>query len=420
MAVKTEVKAVQRWDSFDPAKWMTTPFTKTAEGFLTGRAIVTSVGVFTYRNADGSVSRELRPPEEVFAEDSLNSMKMKPLANDHPTEKITAENAKVYQVGSLGQNPSDWISSYATEKVPELERGVSGSDGFHVAIDMTVNDVTAVTDVESGKCSLSMGYECELETVPPGATWCGIAYDGIQRKIRYNHCAIVDRARAGDAARIRMDSAEAVQIYPGESPKPTQEVGKMGMKKINLDGVDYEGDEVLVLKFTEQRSRADSAEKALAETKTSHETALSKLSAERDAHKDRADKAEKEAKEAKDQASDSTKIDEAVKAKMVLFDAAGRAGIEVKDGMSDGDIKKAVISAMYPTAKLDGQNDVYVDARFDMAIEELDSRTDGESRAVIGGSMPSPAGSARNDSASAYKRMVDRMIAQSRGEKVEG
>jgi hypothetical protein len=122
---------------------------------------------------------------------------------------------KVYQVGSLGNNPSDWINSYAAlnSEGAEGERGGSGTDGFHVAIDLVINDATAVMDVEVGKCSLSMGYECELEPAPPGATWCGIAYDGIQRKIRYNHCAIVDRARAGDAARIRMDSADAVQIY---------------------------------------------------------------------------------------------------------------------------------------------------------------------------------------------------------------
>ena len=80
MAVK-----VKRYDSLDPGKWMTTAFTKTPEGFLTGRAIVTNVGVFTYRNKDGGITRELRPPEEVFAVDSLNSLKLKPVVNNHPS-----------------------------------------------------------------------------------------------------------------------------------------------------------------------------------------------------------------------------------------------------------------------------------------------------------------------------------------------
>ena len=40
----------------------------------------------------------------------------------------------------------------------------------------------------------------------------GMGYDFIQRNIRANHVAIVDRARAGDSARIRLDSADAVLV----------------------------------------------------------------------------------------------------------------------------------------------------------------------------------------------------------------
>jgi hypothetical protein len=408
----------------DPGRWMTTPFTKTAEGFLVGRAIVTSVGVFTYVNKDGSVSRELRPPDEVFDSESLNSMKLKPLANDHPAEKITAANAKVYQVGSLGDNPSDWVDSYAALNIIP-ERGLSGSDGFHVAIDLTVNDAATVQDIEMGKCSLSMGYECELEVAPPGATWCGIAYDGIQRKIRYNHCAIVDRARAGDAARIRLDSADAVQIYqPGTVPETNREVGKMAMKKINLDGVEYEGEEKLIQFYQDQKKRSDTAEKDLEKARADGieaKTAFSKMEAERDALKERADKAEKELKEAKDQALDPKRLDEALNARIILFDAADRAGVEIKDGMADLEIKKAVISAVSPSAKLDGKDEVYIVARFDAAVESLNSNSDGENRQIIGGSLPgASAGVNRNDAAAARDRMIDRLRAQSRGEKLGG
>ena len=418
-----ELKAVQRWDSFDPGKWMTTPFKKTPEGFLTGRAIVTSVGVFTYQNRDGTLSRELRLPEETFEENSLNSMKLKPLVNGHPTEEVTADNAKIYQVGSLGNNPSNWVDSYAAINPKENEnlRGLSSTDGFHVAIDLTITDAAAIADVEAGRQALSMGYKCELEAAPPGSTWCGMSYDGIQRKIRYNHCAIVDRARAGDAARIRMDSAEAVQIYqPGEAPAPNQEVGKMAMKKINLDGVDYEGEEKLIEFYQTQKKRADAAEQTLETARADHAKALSQLTAERDALKDRVDKAEKEAKEAKALAADPKRIDEAVKVKVALYDAADRAGVEVKDGMTDMDIKKAVITAVAPSAKLDGRDEVYLQARFDAAVEELESREDGKSREVIGGTLPQAPAESRNDSAVAYRKMVDRYKARSRGEKAEG
>jgi hypothetical protein len=422
MAEVKEAKTVQRWDSLDPGRWMTTPFAKTPEGFFSGRAIVTSVGVFTYQNRDGTLSRELRLPEEVFAEDSLSSMKLKPLVNGHPTEEVTADNARIYQVGSLGNNPSDWMDSYSVLKPAENinYRGLSGTDGFHVAIDLTVTDAATIAEVEAGRQALSMGYKCDLEPAPSGSTWCGIAYDGIQRKIRYNHCAIVDVARAGDAARIRMDSADAVRIYqPGETPKPNQEVGKMAMKKINLDGVDYEGEEKLIEFYQTQKKRADAAEQTLETARADHAKALSQLTAERDALKDRADKAEKEAKEAKALAADPKRIDEAVKEKVALYDAADRAGVEVKDSISDMDIKKAVITAVAPAAKLDGKDDVYIQARFDAAVEELESIHDGRSREVIGGTLPQ-APASRNDSRTAYQKMVDRMKARSRGEKAEG
>jgi hypothetical protein len=142
------------------------------------------------------------------------------------------------------------------------------------------------------------------------------------------------------------------------------------------------------------------------------------MEADRDSHKDRADNAEKDLKEAKALSADPKRIDEAVQAKVILMDAANRAGVEVKADMSDTDIKKAVITAMYPTAKLDGRDEVYITARFDSAVEDLDSRADGESRAVSGGSLPPASNHA--DSAAAYRRMVENLKARSMGKTTEG
>jgi hypothetical protein len=419
MEVQQGKKTVKRLDALDPSRWMTVPFTRTPEGFLSGRAIVTSVGVFTYLNKDGSRTRELRLPEEVFSRDSLDTMKLKPVVNSHPGEKVTDENVKKYQVGSLGSNPSSTVQ----------ERNYDGftpedklTDGFHVAIDMIINDKDAISDVLNGKRALSMGYECEVEIAEPGSVWCGMAYDCIQRNIRYNHAAIEDAARAGDAARIRMDSAD---FGPGDAVlinhKPAEEGKNMGMKKINLDGVDYEGEEKLIQSYQDQKKRADAAEKDLEKVRADSadaKAALSKMEADRDSHKDRADKAEKEAKEAKALAADPKRVDEAVKAKVLLVDAANRAGVEIKADMSDADIRKAVITAVYPAAKLDGRDDVYITARFDAAVEDLDTRTDAEGREVLGGRSASVSG--RNDSVAAYQRMVEDMKTRSRGEKVGG
>ncbi len=43
------------------------------------------------------------------------------------------------------------------------------------------------------------------------------------------------------------------------------------------------------------------------------------------------------------------------------------------DGMTDLEIKKAVIMARQPDAKLDGKTETYIDARFDSVAENLDA-----------------------------------------------
>ena len=198
-------KTVKRFDTLDAGSWMTTKFTRTTEGFLTGRAIVTSIGVFTYQYADGTVLRELRLPEEVFASESLESMKLKPVTNQHPDGFVTPENQKELQVGSLGSDVTtttqirDYDSWTDSDKI---------TDGIHVAIDMTINRDDAIDDVLNGRRALSMGYTCEIEET--SGVYMGVEYDCIQRKIRYNHCAIVDAARAGDAAMIHLDGADAI------------------------------------------------------------------------------------------------------------------------------------------------------------------------------------------------------------------
>jgi hypothetical protein len=405
-----EVMKVNLYDSLDPARWMYEPFTRTAEGFLTGRAIVTSVGVFTYKNADGAISRELRLPEEVFHPDSLASMKLKPVTNDHPKEAVTPNNAGELVVGSLGSNPTSTTQERTWDGYTPVEKL---TDGFHVAIDMTINRADAIEDVLNGKQALSMGYACETEKAEEGAVWCGMAYDVIQRRIRYNHCGIVDEGRAGDAAQIHLDSKDAV-LEIKSTPK---EGRKMGLRKINLDGVDYEGDEVLIREFAVQRSRADAAEKSLKEATTAHKDALSKLEAERDTAKDRADKSEADLKAAKADALDPKRLDEAVSAKLSILNAAEKAGVEVKADMSDADVKKAVISAVFPTAKLDGKDETYLSARFDSALEVLEERNDGEGRVVAG---ENPTGETRTDSVAARQRMIELNRRLSRGEKAEG
>lgn len=414
-------KDLKRFDNIDNSQWMTIPFERTSEGFLRGRAIVTSIGVFTYKRADGTIQRELRLPEEVFAQGTLNSMKLKPVTLNHPTELVTSDNADKLQVGSLGDNPS-WTKEWHDRNWEEV------TDGINCAIDMIITKKDAIDAILNGKQSLSMGYTCDLEIAEPGATWCGVEYDFIQRNIRYNHCAIVDSARAGDNAKIelRQDSEDAVL----EDMLIKTDGGKSMLKKINLDGIDYEAEESVIKALNAERARADKAEsdakdacgekkamdKKVADLEDKNkelEKRISALEAEKDTAKEKADNAEKELEELKKTSMDSKKIDEMVNAKIDLLHNAEKAGVEVKSDMSDADIKKAVIAKVFPKANLDGKDDVYIQARYDSTIETLAERADTNTK-IFTSDLPPAEHADEND---ARNRMIERMKNHGKEEK---
>lgn len=398
------IKETKRFDNIDRSEWMTTEFSRTAEGFLKGRAIVTCAGVFTYRRADGSIQRELRLPEEVFAPDTLESLKLKPVTLNHPVELVTSQNADELQVGSLGDNPSK--TTQETNWNGEHNNWTEMTDGLNCAIDMIITKEEAINEVINGKQGLSMGYTCDLEET--SGTWCGVEYDCIQRNIRYNHCAIVDVGRAGDNAKIdlRMDSADAVL----EDILVTKiDGGTKMLKKINLDGIEYEAEESVIKALNSEKARADNAESELAKLKEDSAKELSVMTADRDTQKERADKAEEDLEALKKDSMDKTKLDEAVKAKMELLRNAEMACVEVKGDESDVDLKKAIIMKVFPKANLDGKDEVYIQARYDGAIENLSDEADAKSRQALAGDIPN-SGATKNDSSDdAREKMIARM-----------
>ena len=404
-------KDLKRFDNIDNSQWMTIPFERTAEGFLKGRPIVTSIGVFTYKRADGTIQRELRLPEEVFNPSTLNSMKLKPVTLNHPTELVTQDNADKLQVGSLGDNPSSttqWDNPYETK-----------TDGINCAIDMIITKKDAIDAVLNGKQALSMGYTCDLEMAEPGSTWCGVEYDFIQRNIRYNHCAIVDSARAGDNAKIELradsEDADLEDIMVTKIDGGT----KMSLKKIKLDGIEYEAEESVIKVLNAEKARADAAENDACETKktmdkkvadmekkvTEFEKRISELEAERDSAKEKKDAAEAELEKVKADAADPTHLDAAVKAKIELLQNAEKAKVEVKEDMSDKDIKKAIITSQFPKANFDGKDDVYIQARYDSAVEMMVEMNDAAIRQASSDTPPET----RVDENDAREKMIQRM-----------
>jgi hypothetical protein len=332
---------VHRFDTVDCPTWMTEPFVRTPEGFLKGKACVTSTGVFPYLQSDGSIVQELRLSEEVFADESLESYKLKPVTNNHPSEKVTAENVRQYQVGNLGENPFN-------------------RDNVFLTIDMIIQDAATINDIMAGKRALSVGYDAEIDPSP--GIFGGVRYDCVQRKIKVNHVAVVDSARQGDQARIRLDSADAILVN-----KDHKEDKRMpDMKKIRIDGVEYEGEAKVIESYNLATQKNDALQKDL----DAEKSAKTVIEAERDTQKDRADKAEAKVKELEASRIDEKAVEAAVARRVRILDAATKAGIEVKD-MKEPEIQKAVVVKVFPKANFDGKDQVYLDARFDGAVEQL-------------------------------------------------
>ena len=90
------LKRVERLDSIplSDTYW-------TEEGYLIDKPIVTSVGIFEYRNPDGSTRRELRLPEHVFDKDSLASYRGKPVILTHRAGSVDKDNVDREHIGTI-------------------------------------------------------------------------------------------------------------------------------------------------------------------------------------------------------------------------------------------------------------------------------------------------------------------------------
>ena len=227
--------SVVRFDSMPLPRAYFTP-----EGFLKDKPILTSCGIFEYTNPDGTIRRELRLPEDVFSPDSLKSYKGKPVVITHEAGLIDKTNVAENQIGTI---------------LGEGER--SGDD---VRAEIIIHDTDAMKS--AGLKELSLGYNLDLDETP--GVWNGQRYDAVQKNIRINHLALVREARAGEQARLNLDSRDQVNMLKG---------GKSMSKKItkirHADAVltDEELakaiDEYKKRRAAEQKTDSDEEEEAL-------------------------------------------------------------------------------------------------------------------------------------------------------------
>lgn len=346
-----------RTDWYDNFMDATRPVEKTPEGFVKATVAVTSIGVFTYRNPDGTTRRELRMPDEVFKQDSMDTLALKPLTLLHPTKE---------------QTPDSLLNPETAQALSCGSVGVPFADSYRVFTEIMVTRADAIDSVQTGQTlGLSCGYTCDIEWT--SGNWLGQDYDCIQRNIRYNHVALVPRPRAGDDSIIRLDAAGAPGPVPSEY-LTTEKEPNMDYKKVNLDGVEYQAEAQVITALTKSQEQVAALKSQVDQLRTDAADSAKKVSTlegERDSLKERLDAAEKEM---------PGKIAKAVQSQIELMDKARSAGCEVRTDMSEKELKTAVILKKFPKANLDGKDDNYIQARFDAACEAIAEDAENQSR----------------------------------------
>lgn len=386
----------------------------TDEGYLVDHPILTSTGIFEYKNPDGTTRKELRLPEEVFDKESLQSYRGKPIIVTHAAGEVDKNNVDTEGIGTI------------------LSDGYR--DGDDVRAEIIIHDTDRMK--ASGLRELSLGYSLDLEETP--GEWNGQHYDAIQRNIRVNHLALVSEARAGDTARLNLDGKDATELKGGKvmasqnnadgltpeeiekaieeykanhkpdaDPTPTKPDAGTGAEGDGADGVndipttDPEPDKPENAETPAGKTPSDILEEIKShndDASTDSEQLCSDIDAliavaekllTDKAEDDNADSGNADGDEGavsndgcgatdnadgaddKSQSMNMDSVDEIVSKKLALCRVADKLHLDGIESMSIKEGKKAIVKKALPTMRLDGKSDAYIDAAYDMAVGEI-------------------------------------------------
>lgn len=155
-------------------------------------ARVTRVGVMKYPYLDKKTGKEVvdryvKLPEEIFSQETMDSLVGVPLTLHHPYDTmVNPSNFNVLSVGMVMFKPLNENQTLLRCRVLVTNRNIL--EALAKKIDKGEN------------WELSCGYGCDLDNVT--GSFNGEPYNVIQRNIRYNHLALVKKGRAGDNVKI--------------------------------------------------------------------------------------------------------------------------------------------------------------------------------------------------------------------------
>lgn len=205
--------------------------TQTPQGFYRFDAALSRAGVAKY-NWGGEVVRVLRPPDEVFALDSMQSLWGAVVTDKHPPREeafITPANVK------------KWGKGYCTDSVRR--------DGNRIRGSVVVQDGELVALINSGeRKEISPGYLVDHYDYTPGK-WNGKEYgpdvldgeeyDCIQRGITYNSIGIGPSGWGRQGPSVALDGMDETTV--AVCLEPEAKLGSFIKQQMLLKGISVAG-----------------------------------------------------------------------------------------------------------------------------------------------------------------------------------
>jgi hypothetical protein len=331
-------------------------------GFLYCDASLTRCGIFDYLDDNGNLVREFRPEEEVFSKDSLNSLKLKPITDQHPNSLVNTDNIKELQVGMIGS---------------DIKR-----EDVYVKAQIVITDKDMVETIQNRRKygltnELSCGYTCELER-KDGIYGEEGHYDCIQRRIKYNHVSIVDKGRAGNKVRI-LDSDDKNK----EEKMSEKALVMFTRKAVNLDSFKMDSISVsipqevldtvatLSTKIDEAIELVQKSDEQLSTLKNDNAELVKKV----DALQGKFDEAAKTIETQKNDIAELSNINSPrvvamFSEKQSVCDIAAKLEIDT-NGKDIKTIKTDCIKHFNKDIDLENRSDSYIDGRFDTICENI-------------------------------------------------
>lgn len=305
-----------------------------------------------------------------------------------------------------------------------LSEGIQ--DGDNVRAQIVIHDAESL---DYGLRELSLGYTQTPDETP--GVWNGQPYDAIQRNIQINHLALVEKARAGEQARLNIDGEEQggnqmskarkdgltpeeiarlVEEYKQRQAQRMQNSNPTTDEGTNPEEQTTDEDEADPVKeVKDRRDRRDASgdcetmdeasgviaqqdediQKLLdfiAQLQAKIDFDQAESSQEKPEEETNADEGEEENSSESSEEKEETPVkldgigadavEKLVRQRIELIRLGDKLNMDGLDTMKPTEAKKAIIKKVHPNIRLDGKDTAYINAMFDIAKESVGKRKD--------------------------------------------